>query len=154
MRYFSDRRQRDQDALNSASTLEDDTAESKSLRDRIECMYYEAMDNSDHWAGFSHAFYIHGTPVILAMLQAIDSARTDESFLNSLNVLRSDVFGCTVYRRTLGQQTQTYASMLRLILHAQENCAIVHQHVDKTSVVDEIFRLIPVTCAKERQIES
>ncbi len=85
MRYFSDWWHRDQDVFNSASTLEDDTAENKSPRDSIECMYYEAMANSEHWAGLSHAFYINGTPVIMAMFQDMYSARTDESFLNSLN---------------------------------------------------------------------
>ncbi len=83
------------------------------------------MDERAHWAGISHAFYNYGTPVVLAMLDAVVGAGGDEELLDTFHSLRCEVMGREVARRALGQLGKTYASTLRHVLLAQQDCAAV-----------------------------
>ncbi len=86
--------------------------------------------------------FIHGAPVILAILDAVDSARADSEILDCLDCLKSDVRGGEVTRRELGQLGRTCASILRLVLLDKHDGAVIHSHVNINYVVDEIFRRI------------
>ncbi len=52
-------------------------------------------------------FIIYGTPVVLAMLDAVVDARGDEELLDTLHSLRCDVMGREVAKRTLGTTRET-----------------------------------------------